>query len=548
MNTQSSTLSQDLRTLILGPTVKDAQITGSILESEGISCYICSSLLDLCNQIAAGAGIAIVPEEAILSDDTGCLHNLLRSQPAWSDFPLLVLTPAGERSAEARDKTLSVGHMTLIKRPVQVLELLSAVKSGIRDRSRQYAVRQHLQAREELAEKYSEQAKLFQKAKVKAEEASRAKSEFLANMSHEIRTPMNAIVGLTHIMNNMNVSAERQKEFLKTLQVSAESLMELINDLLDIAKIENESVELEKMPFELQKLLDDVTNILSVKAREKKISLILNASSLSQKIFVGDPLRIKQVLMNLVGNAIKFTEYGTVSINVKSVAVSNTRDAILTIDIADTGVGIPADKHDSIFIKFSQADSSVTRKYGGTGLGLSITKQLVELMNGTITLKSEEEKGSVFTVMLKMPYTDSVGLLNANAENVLIPDSKSLQILLVEDYEPNILVAKSMLENLGYSCKVARNGREALQILEEQEFNLVLMDVQMPVMDGYSTTRIIREKQARRELPRMSILGVTAHALTGDREKCLNAGMDDYLSKPFDSTELQKKIWATVNH
>ena len=545
---KAQSLSQNLRTLVLGPTQRDAEITASILQSESLSYHICSSVEDLCSEIEAGAGAAIVPEEAILSDHTNCLQNVLQNQPAWSDFPLLVLTPAGDRSGDARDKTLSVGHMTLIKRPVQVMELLSALKSALRDRSRQYTVRQHIEAREEFAQKYVDQAKLFEEAKIKAEEASRAKSEFLANMSHEIRTPMNAIVGLTNIMSNMTVNPERQKEFLKTLQLSAESLMELINDLLDIAKIENESVELEQVPFELRKLLDDVINISSVKAREKNILMLLDASSLLETTVIGDSLRIKQIILNLLGNAVKFTESGTVTLLAKLEPILHSNDANIVIDIIDTGVGIPEDKLDSIFSKFSQADSSVTRKYGGTGLGLSITKQLIELMKGSITVVSNFGKGSVFTVKLRLPYANAPLLDNSlKRAETASPTEKSLQILLVEDYEPNILVARSMLEDLGYVCKVARNGKEALQLLEQQQFNLVLMDIQMPVMDGYSTTRIIREKEARNHLPHINILGLTAHALAGDKEKCLSAGMDDYLSKPFNSSELQKKIEAAIS-
>lgn len=520
--------SLEKRVLILAPTFKDAQTTQRIYSNNYITSYICKDIGELCTEMEKGAGAMLVTQEAVLSDDVHKLNDVLDKQPPWSDYPLIVLTPAGNESNETLRALESIGHMTLMKRPVQVSTLISTTEAALRDRTRQYKMR-------DLLEKH-------QQAVEKAEHANNAKSEFLANMSHEIRTPMNAIVGLTYILAQGKTAPERQKEFLHTLQLSASSLMELINNLLDISKIENESVELESIPFDLKQLLHEIASIINVKAVEKGINLQFEFDPQLEGNFIGDPTRLKQVIMNLVGNSVKFTEHGVVTIKARMDSTS-THDEVVNIDIIDTGIGISEGKIDGLFNKFSQADSSITRKYGGTGLGLAITKKLIELMNGEINVVSKSGKGSTFTV--RIPYrraTFNNSPLATAGQFKAMPKTNIQRILLAEDSPANILVATSILEILGYEYDTANNGEEALAKFKGNHFDLLLMDVQMPKLDGYSATRLIRQFEASNSNARTPIIGITAHALSEDRDKCIQAGMDDYLSKPFRQEQLEEKI------
>jgi signal transduction histidine kinase/CheY-like chemotaxis protein len=374
----------------------------------------------------------------------------------------------------------------------------------------------------------------------RAEAASQAKSNFLANMSHEIRTPMNAIVGLTDLLQR-GVPIEQQRLFFKTMESSATQLLGLINDLLDISKIENRNIALDEVTFSLEKLVAEVVSINAVQAGNRGIELVNDYDCAKPLDVYGDPLRLKQVLTNVVGNAVKFTEKGSVTLRTRCHLRDNNAD--LVIEIVDTGIGIPQDKLDSIFNEFYQVDASITRKYGGTGLGLSITKTLLDLMGGDITVTSVPGQGSVFTIMMTLPLAKSNSTKPTNNTGAT-PRAASGNILLVEDNPANILVARSIIQNLGYDCAAVSNGQEALERMKTDghSFDLVLLDIQMPIMDGYATAQNIRAQEKKLNLKRTPIIGVTAHALVGDREKCIAAGMDDYLSKPFRMDELQAML------
>lgn len=380
----------------------------------------------------------------------------------------------------------------------------------------------------------------------RAQAANKAKSEFLANMSHEIRTPMNVVLGLANILAKSSPLTEKQLEYIKTLHLSAESLLTIINDLLDFSKIETRNFSLENIPFSLHNLLHDLKKQLTVSAQDKNIALEVEFSCIRDRFFMGDPTRVRQILVNLCGNAIKFTETGTVRIMVHCPPFALNQENDIVISVEDTGIGIAPENLDTIFDKFTQADSSITRKYGGTGLGLAISKTFAEMMGGDIGVTSVVGKGTTFTVRLPLVLTERPDdhPSDMGETNEMQSEKGNVTALIVEDYQPNVLVARTYLEHFGMQADVAENGHKALEKVKEKIYDFILMDVQMQGMDGYEATKAIRlfERGAGRRPTR--IIGMTAHALVGDREKCLQAGMDEYISKPFNPDKLKEIMEA----
>lgn len=389
----------------------------------------------------------------------------------------------------------------------------------------------------------------LQKAKETAEKASRAKTDFLAHMSHEIRTPLTAISGIAEIFEKYQGNLDpKQQQLVRTLNSSTQSLKELVSDILDFSKIESGELELEESPFSLQNLFEQVISIVSVKAHEKGIDFRFDYDDVRRQRILGDRARLRQVLINLVGNAVKFTDKGSVEIT--ATRTLKNGEPYLRIDVRDTGIGIDSKHFDMIFERFKQADSSVSRKYGGTGLGLPISQRLARLMGGNITVESALGKGSTFTLMLPVRQEEEIAeadsdqtLSHSLTETIREQGVKAQKrILLVEDYEGNVVLLSYLLDNIGCPYDVARTGLEALNMWKQRAYDVILMDVQMPEMDGFTATAQIRRMEQEKSLPRTPIIGMTAHALVGDKEKCIEAGMDSYLPKPIVEIDLKAKI------
>ena len=377
---------------------------------------------------------------------------------------------------------------------------------------------------------------------------SKAKGEFLARMSHEIRTPMNGVLGMIELLNNTPL-ADTQKRYAQTIHDSADSLLEIINDVLDFSKIESGKLQLETICFDLNSFLSDLLATLEGLAHQKGLTIELIVADGPTLAVYGDPFRLRQVLMNLIGNAIKFTDEGRVSVCVTVVDVDATHKDI-NFAVKDTGVGISGDKQKLIFESFAQEDGSTTRRFGGTGLGLAISKQLVEMMNGELQVESEAGAGSSFSFDLRMRASDGSdfsesarslqkGLFEAKVKPAEI-GLLSGRVLLAEDNAVNQEVALGMMAGMGVEAVVAKNGDEALNQFKSQQFDVVLMDCQMPVVDGLEATRAIRKLEAETGQAPIWIIAVTAGALAGDRQACLSVGMNDYLSKPFTGEQLYK--------
>lgn len=496
------------------------------------------------------------------------IRKLKRSQQT----PIVFLTAAGEQS-EWMQRGYEVGAVDYIVKPVDAEVLKSKVgvfvdlyrtnvdlaaqlllhRSAQRDLVRakddlEIKIRErtanlisaHDRLRREILMRERAEAELLV-AKRAAEEANRAKSEFLANMSHEIRTPMNAIIGLTQVALQTEITAE-QREYLELVRASGESLLAIVNDILDVSKIEAGHLAVEKIQFSLRETLDDAMKPLVIQATTKGLDLSWDVAPETPDVLIGDPLRLRQILLNLVGNAIKFTNQGGVMVRVKPQGTSK-EELSCYFSVRDTGVGIPPEKQAAIFAPFQQGDASTSRHYGGTGLGLTISARLVELMRGRIWLESTLGQGSVFHFTLRFGLAPRAAL-KAPVRVAAAPpapaarceppvDARRLTVLLVEDNSVNRRLGEIVLTRRGHTVTAVDCGRAALDALNGGRFDLVLMDVQMPGMDGIDTTRAIRESEAQRGGGRVPIIALTAHAMAADRERCLRAGMDGYLVKPI---------------
>ncbi len=379
----------------------------------------------------------------------------------------------------------------------------------------------------------------LQKSKEMAEQAVIIKDHFLANMSHEIRTPMNAIIGFTHLLEHTTLT-EDQQQYIEAIRISGNNLTVIINDILDYSKIKSGIVVLQETDISIRRILDSIYILLRSKAEEKNIDFSCTVSTRIPDSVIGDAIRLTQILSNLIDNALKFTEQGAVQAS--AMLQSETADTVtILFRIQDTGTGIAIEKQDIIFERFTQVSEETSRKYGGTGLGLSIVKSLVELHHGTIALHSEMGVGSIFTCTITFPKEKAnAGQPNNTNATQGQSEKRRLQILYAEDNGLNQKLVLHFSKNFGFDTDIAANGKIALEKLQAKKYDLVLMDIQMPEMDGYEATRHIRNT-LKSNIP---IIAITAHAMSGEKEKCLSIGMNDFISKPFNPKELNEKINA----
>ncbi|MBN2513726.1 MAG: response regulator [Sedimentisphaerales bacterium] len=469
--------------------------------------------------------------------------------------PILALTGVAKEVTYRKD--YSVRAVKYYNDEVGVLidtfnQMLGQIQKEMTDRMQAEAeLRKHRDHLEEMVSERTSELKLSnQRLKVSVEranlmakqatQANKAKSEFLANMSHEIRTPMNAILGFGELLRDEPMS-EEQKSYVDTILSSGNNLLQIINDILDFSKIEAGKLSTEKVDFSLTQMLEEMESLFRPMCDRKNLDFDILCCSELPEIMRTDPVRLRQCLVNLINNAIKFTEQGHVYLNVGLETINQVRH--IRFDIEDTGIGIPKDKQMLIFEAFTQADGSHTRKFGGTGLGLTITRQLVELLGGRISLRSNEGRGTLFTIQMPLgiDLDGQPAALRPRALEISPSDSTNSfmqikgRLLVAEDAHANQTLIRIMLQKMGLEVTLANNGQEALEKISNGQYDLVLMDMQMPVMNGYDAARHIKAMGIH-----IPVIALTAHAMKGDEEKCRQAGCDDYLTKPIERAKLEK--------
>ncbi len=478
------------------------------------------------------------------------IQNFHLTWPAYQADGIPTKEYITQKTTEAFKTGRLKGHITYIniKTKEEIPLEVNLIRTSYRGKSGLIAYLQDMRSHYAMMRQIKNNEEILRAAKDIAEQSTKAKGEFLANMSHEIRTPMNGILGLLHLLQQTPMN-KLQETYVQKSLFSTNNLMRIINDILDFSKIEAGKLEIEEHPFTLEGICQDINDLYGNTCTEKGLKLHIHAGEHSQHFVLGDALRLKQVLFNLVSNAIKFTSKGSVSLEVQSNLENNTQ-LHCTFAVHDTGIGLKPEQIERLFSAFAQAESSTARKFGGTGLGLIISRRIIEMMHGKIWIESTPGKGSsfyctaIFPLDAEQNFKASQEKYFAIKENAPHNGLTSGHILLVEDNDINQMVASEILQAAGYTLDIANHGQEALHLLEQNTYQLVLMDIQMPVMDGYTATKHIREQEKFQNLP---IIAMSAHAMKGDKEISLSHGMNDHITKPISPDNLYKtlEIWIT---
>ncbi|MCF7837091.1 MAG: response regulator [Candidatus Marinimicrobia bacterium] len=476
------------------------------------------------------AALAAVAEEApdiILLDVmmpglTGFeVCRAIKENPATQT--ILVLMISGQRTdTQSRVCGLEEGADSYLCKPFEPAELVAQMRALLRIR--------------QIEHRLEEKQKLLEVARDEAQEAAHAKSEFLAHMSHEIRTPLNAVIGMTELLMETTLDDEQQ-EYAQTVHTASESLLQIVNDVLDFSKIESGRMSLEQQPVPIPEMIAEVVRLMQAQADAKGLTLATTVAPGTPAVLLGDPLRLRQILINLLNNAVKFTERGSVRLAVRGKRVASGCQVEFTVQ--DTGIGIPPEKVDRLFRPFSQVDASTSRRFGGTGLGLVISQRLATLMDGQITVESQPGAGTTFRLEVQLANPEAIAAAPVPSA-AKRQAARDLRILVAEDNPVNRQVVGLLLERLGHGCSFVENGQQAVEAVRQTPYDVVLMDLQMPVMDGLTALQVIRREMPPDQQP--WIIALTAHAIHGAREEYLSAGMNDYLSKPLRRSALEEAL------
>ncbi len=519
--------------LILSPTANDGRIAALTLQDAGIAAVECLDLEMLCNKIDEGCAAVVVAEESLKRDTLDCLQAQLNKQENWSDLPIILLT--GDNVQRATELFSNATNLSLLERPFSRLTFIRSVQVALRSREKQIEVRNLLND--------------LKKSKEDADKANLAKSHFLANMSHEIRTPIGAIMGFIDLLKSDRSTDEEKATYMTIIDRNSQQLLHLIDDILDLSKVEAGKLIVEKIPFKLTDLLADFGSIMTFKAAAKGIKFKTFIETLIPDEIISDPVRLRQILSNIVGNAIKFTSFGSVTMHVSF--HNNSLDFL----VVDTGVGLSENQISRLFQPFVQADTSTTRKYGGTGLGLVLSRSLAQSLGGNIRLmKSQPGLGSTFLIRLTPQLTNAtifVGQSAITLDHIFSTDRseaarlQGLRILLVEDSPDNQILISTYLRKQGARVESALDGAEGVATASKKVFDVVLMDVQMPNMDGHEATKTLRALHYSRP-----IIALTAHAMNEERIRCFESGFTDFLTKPIQHERLIDVLtrYQTHNH
>lgn len=517
--------------VVLAPSGRDAELAVQVLNESALDAEACRDGLDLCRRIQKGCGAVIIAEEALTTQSVNQLQSELRKQDSWSDLPIILLTSADV--VRANEIFSQSGNISLLERPFSRLTLVRACEVALRARRKQYLTRSLLED--------------LKTAKDAADRANFAKTQFLANMSHEIRTPIGAIMGFIDLILEKDAPEETSLHYMSIVKRNSEQLLRLIDDILDLSKVEAGKLTIEHFQFRLPDFLADICSVMELKASEKGIRFHLSFTTPIPDQIRTDSTRLRQIISNVVGNAIKFSDKGAVGV---SVSFDNSK---LEFRVKDDGIGLTNEQQSRLFHPFTQGDSSTTRKFGGTGLGLVLSKKLSEALGGELYIAdSQPNKGSTFVFSIAPMLPDSVQLVGEESirfdkptDNPLKKSQvlKGLRVLVVEDSLDNQILIQTYLRSYGAEIHLASDGQEGVDTALKENFDVVLMDVQMPRLDGHEATRKLRGSSYSKP-----IIALTAHAMAEEKKKCFQSGFTDYLTKPIQAARLVDTLSRYAYH